>query len=72
MFRANWDRHTQEVEPALSKRSLPSDCQSDEKIFRTVILKAASHHIPTRQHILHEEPVGVYTSGYIGCDDKTR
>ena len=28
-----------------------------EKIFRTVLLKAASHHIPTGRHRLHEEPV---------------
>ena len=33
------------------------DCQRDEKIFRTVLLKAASHHIPTGRHRLHEEPV---------------
>ena len=32
--KANWDRYKQEVEAALSKRSLPTDCQRDEKIFR--------------------------------------
>ena len=53
----NWDRYRQEVEAALSKRSLPTYCQRDEKIFRTVLLKAASHHIPTGRHRLHEEPV---------------
>ena len=42
---------------ALSKRSLPTDCQRGEKTFRTVLLKAASHHIPTGRHRLHEEPV---------------
>ena len=52
--KADWDRYRQEVETALSKRSLPTDCQIDEKIFRTVLLKAAPHHIPTGQH---EEPV---------------
>ena len=55
--KANWDRYRQEVEAALSKRSLPTDCQRDEKIFRTVLLKAASHHIPTGCHRLHEEAV---------------
>ena len=55
--KANWDRYRQEVEAALSKRSLPTDCQRDEKIFRTILLKAASHHIPTGRHRLHEEPV---------------
>ena len=55
--KANWDRYRQEVESALSKRSLPTDCQRDEKIFRTVLLKAASHHIPTGRHRLHEEHV---------------
>ena len=49
--KANWDRYRQEVEGALSKHSFPTDCQRDEKIFRTVLLKAASH------HRLHEEPV---------------
>ena len=53
----NWDRYRQEVEAALSKHSLPTDCQRDENIFSTVLLKAASHHIPTGRHILHEEPV---------------
>ena len=38
-------------------RSLPIDCQRDEKLFRTVLLKAASHHIPTGRHRLHKEPV---------------
>ena len=55
--KANWDRYRQEVEAALRKRSLPTDFQRDEKIFRTVLLKAASHHIPTGRHILHEEAV---------------
>ena len=41
----------------LSKRSLPTDCQRDEKILRTILPKAASHHIPTGRHRLHEEPV---------------
>ena len=54
---ANWDRYRQEVEAALSKLSLPTDCQRDEKIFRRIILKEASHHIPTGRHRLHEEPV---------------
>ena len=31
--KADWDRYTQEVETALSKRCLPTDCQRDEKIF---------------------------------------
>ena len=53
----NWDRYRQEVEAALSKRSLPTDCQRDEKIFRTVLLKAASYHIPTGCHRLHEKAV---------------
>ena len=55
--KANWDRYRQEVEAALSKCSLPTDCQRDEKIFHTVLLKAASHHIPTGRHRLHEEAV---------------
>ena len=55
--KADWDRYIQEVETALSKRSLPSYCQRDENIVRTVLLKVASHHIPTGRHILHEEPV---------------
>ena len=41
----------------MSNRSLPTDCQIYEKIFRTVLLKAASHHIHTGRHRLHEEPV---------------
>ena len=55
--KANWDRYRLEVEAALSKCSLPTDCQRDEKILRTILLKAASHPIPTGRHRLHEEPV---------------
>ena len=57
MKKANWDIYIHGVEADLSKRSLPTDCQRDEKIFRTVLPKTASHHIPTRRHRLHEEPV---------------
>ena len=57
--KADWDRYRQEVEIAPTKRSLPTDCQRDVNIFRTVLLKAVSHHIPTGRHILHEEPVPV-------------
>ena len=55
--KGNWDRYRQEVEATLSKRSLPTDCQRHEKIFLTVLFKAASHHIPTGRHRLHEESV---------------
>ena len=55
--KANCDRYRQEVDAALNMRSLPTDCQRDEKIFRTVLLKAPSHHIPTERYRLHEEPV---------------
>ena len=55
--KANCDIYRLEVEDALSKCSLPTDCQRDEKILRTILLKAASHHIPTERHRLHEEPV---------------
>ena len=53
----NWDRYRQEVEAALSKRFVSPDCQRDQKIFRTVLLKAAPYHIPTEYSILHGEPV---------------
>ena len=55
--KANWDRYRLDVEAVLSKRSLPTDCQRDEKILRTILLKAASHHISAGRHILHEEAV---------------
>ena len=38
-------------------RYLPTDCQIDEKIFRSVILKSASHHTPSGRDRLHEESV---------------
>ena len=55
--KANLDRYRQEVEAALSKRPLTTDYQRDDKIFRTVVLKASSHHIPTGRHRLHGEHV---------------
>ena len=48
--KANWDRYRQEVEAALRNRSLPTDCQRDENIFCTILLKAASHHIATGRY----------------------
>ena len=35
----------------------PFDCQKEEKTLRSIILKAASHHIPTGRHKLNTEPV---------------
>ena len=55
--KTNWARFTQEIEDKLSKRPLPSDCQKDEKTMRAIILKAASHHIPTGRHNINTEPV---------------
>ena len=57
LMKANWDTYRLEVEAALSKRSIPTDCQRGETIFCTILLKAASHHIPTGPHRLHEAPV---------------
>ena len=54
---AHWDRYRQEVEAALSEHYLPEDCKRDEKIFRTGLLKAASHLITTGRLRLHEKPV---------------
>ena len=55
--KAKCDIYRHEVEAAMSKRSLPPDCQRDEKILRTILLKAVSHHIPIGRSRLHEEPV---------------
>ena len=55
--KATWARFTQKIEDKLSNRPLPSDCQKDEKILRSIILKTASHHIPTGRHKLNTEPV---------------
>ena len=55
--KANWDRYSREIEDKLSKRRLPSNCQKGEKILRTIILKAASRHIPSGRHRINTEPV---------------
>ena len=41
----------------MNKHSILTDCQRDEKIFRTVLLKSGSHHILTGRHRRHEEAV---------------
>ena len=46
--KANWDIYRKNIEDRMSKRRLPTNCQKGEKILRTIILKAASHHIPSR------------------------
>ena len=55
--KANWDRYSRDIEDKLSKRRLPTNCQKGEKILRVIILKAASHHIPSGRHRLNTEPV---------------
>ena len=55
--KANWDRYSREIEDKLNKRRLPSNCQKGEKILRTIILKAASRHIPSGRHRINTEPV---------------
>ena len=55
--KANWDRYSREIEDKLSKRRLPSNCLKGEKILRTIILKAASRHIPSGRHRINTEPV---------------
>ena len=55
--KANWDRYRKEIEDKLSKRRLPTNCQKGEKILRTIILKAASQHIPSGGHRINTEPV---------------
>ena len=55
--KTNWDRYSREIEDKLSKRRLPSNCQKGEKILRTIILKAASRHIPSGRHRINTEPV---------------
>ena len=51
--KVNCDRYKQVVEAALSKRSLPTAYQRDEKIFCTVLFKAASHHIPNNNNNIY-------------------
>ena len=57
MKKANWDRYSREMEDKLSKGRLPTDFQKGEKILRAIILKAASHHIPSLRHRINTEPV---------------
>ena len=55
--KAHWARYRQEIERKLSSRHLPTDCQKDEKLFRTTLLKAASHHIPPVRRKLYTQQV---------------
>ena len=55
--KANWDRYRKEIEDKLNKRRLPTNCQKEEKILRTIILKSASRHIPSGEHHINTEPV---------------
>ena len=60
------------MDASLSKRCLPTDCQRDEKIFRTVLLKAVSHHITTGRHRLHYELVPAEILGVMTRRDDLR
>ena len=57
LMKADWTRYRQELERKLSSRNLPTDCQKDEKLFRSTLLKAASHHIPTGKRKLYTQQV---------------
>ena len=46
-----------EIEDKLSKRQILSNCQKGEKILLTIILKAASQHIPSGRPRINTEPV---------------
>ena len=52
--KANWDSYSQEVESALSMRSLPN---AKEMRTSSVQFYSKQHHIPNGRHRLHEEPV---------------
>ena len=41
--KANWDRYRQEVEAALSKRSLPTDCQTEDLSYRSIQSSITPH-----------------------------
>ena len=49
--------YRQEIERKLSSRYLPTDCQKDEKLFRTTLLKASFHHIPNGRRKLYTQQV---------------
>ena len=55
--KANWEMYTKEIDDELSKRRLPTDCEKGETLLRTIILKAASLHIPFGRRHLGREPV---------------
>ena len=55
--RENWDRYSREIEAKLRKIRLSANCQKGEKILRAIILKAASHHIPSGWHRINTELV---------------
>ena len=57
LMKANWDQYHKEIEENLSKRRLPTNCQKGEKILPNIILKSASHHVPSGQHRLIIDPV---------------
>ena len=46
-----------EIERKLNSRHLPTDCQKDEKLFRAILLKIASHHSPTGRRKLCTQQV---------------
>ena len=55
--KTNCDRYREKIEDNLSKIRLPINFQKGEKISRAIILKAASHHIPSGRQRLNTEPV---------------
>ena len=53
----HWTGYKQGIEPKLSSRHFPTDCQKDEKLFLDTLLKAASHHIPTARRKIYTQQV---------------
>ena len=61
--KADWTQYRQEM----SSHHLPTDCQKDEKLFRTTLLKAASHHIPTGIRKLYTQHVPAEILAILSC-----
>ena len=66
--KADWDRYRQEVETALSMRSLPTDCQRGGNLPYSSTQSSVTLH----PYWTTQTPRGTCASRDIGCDGKTR
>ena len=70
--RANWDGFRSESEAAFARLPPPTSCSTGEKLWRRIILKASSHHIPCGYRSNYVPGLNAESAGLVRERDEVR